>query len=125
VLGKKVYINLIFFETTIDPWQKKLVPLSRFRPQALKAVKALKTRGGTNIYDTLEMAFEDKDVDTIYLLSDGAPGSGKIVDTTEILKEIRKKNRSRQIIINTISLGTSSFMRDLAEQNGGTYVEKK
>ena len=124
-LGKKVYINLIFFETTIDPWQKKLVSLSRYRPQALKAVKALKTRGGTNIYDTLEMAFEDKDVDTIYLLSDGAPGSGKIVDTTEILREIRKKNRSRQIIINTISLGSSSFMRDLAEQNGGNYVEKK
>lgn len=124
-LGKKVYVNLIFFETTVEPWQKKLVPLGRFRSKAIKKVNSISIRGGTNIYDTLETAFEDPDVDTIYLLSDGAPGSGKITDTREILREIRKKNRSRQIIINTISLGTSAFMRDLAGQNGGTCVEKK
>ena len=68
--------------------------------------------------------FTDPDVDTIYLLSDGAPSAGKHTAPGEILREIRRKNRSRQIAINTISLGRSDLMKKLAEQNGGVYVQK-
>lgn len=120
-----VHVNLIFFDNTIEPWQKSLVPLKSHLPGALKKVEGLSPRGGTNIFDTLEEAFQDPNVDTIYLLSDGAPGSGKIVNTEDILREIKKMNRSRQIVIHTVSLGASPFMKSLAEQNGGQYVEVK
>ena len=34
-------------------------------------------------------------------------------------------NRLRQIVIHTISFGSSKFMKALADQNGGRYVEIK
>lgn len=124
-LPKDTMVNLIFFDHNIEPWQKQLVAAKANLAAAKKVVKELKPRGGTNIYDTLEKAFEDPAVDTIYLLSDGSPGSGKFVNTDDICREIKKMNRSRQIVIHTISLGASPFMKRLAEENGGQYVEKK
>lgn len=124
-LGKDVQVNLIFFDNRIEPWEAKLVPLKTNLARALEKVKSLQPRGGTNIYDTLEKAFEDPSVDTIFLLSDGAPGSGKFVATEDILREVKRMNRARQIVIHTVSLGESAFLKELAAQNGGQYAEVK
>ncbi len=123
-LPKGTMINMIFFDDRFEPWQKQLVALAPNLDKAIAAVTKLQPTGGTNIYDPLETAFQDSTVDTIFLLSDGSPGSGKFVNTEDILREIRKMNRSRQIVIHTISLGPSDFMRRLAEENGGQFVEK-
>jgi len=58
-------------------------------------------------------------------LSDGDPTAGRIIDQDDILREIRRMNRLRQIVIHTISFGASPFLKRLAEQNGGQYVEIK
>lgn len=124
-LKKGVRFNMIFFETRVNPWKTKLQELSPANvKEAVTRVKGLQPTGGTNIYDTLEKAMEDPDVDTIFLLSDGAPGAGKFTATEDILREIKKVNRTRQIVIHTISLGNSKFMKKLAEQNGGTYIQR-
>ena len=124
-LDGKTSVNLIFFDNKFEAWQKQMVPIKSNLEGALKKIGEQKPSGGTNIYDPLESAFGDPNVDTIYLLSDGAPGSGKFVNTEDILREIKKLNTTRQIVIHTISLGVSDFMKKLAEQNGGQYVEKK
>jgi HEAT repeat protein len=123
-LGAGVNVNLIFFDDVIEAWHQRLVPIKSNIASAKSALRSRFPRGGTNIFDTLEAAFQDKEVDTIYLLSDGDPGAGKFVAPEEILREIRKLNRTRLIVIHTISLGPSDFMRRLAEENGGKYVEK-
>ncbi len=123
-LDKATMVNMIFFDNQQEPWQKQMMLIKPNLEGALKKVSELQPRGGTNIYDTLEMAFLDPNCDTIFLLSDGAPGSGKFVNTEEILREIKKLNATRQIAIHTISLGKSEFMKKLAEQNSGQYVEK-
>lgn len=124
-LDRKVKFNLVFFDDRIEPWKGKLQDASAGNVKAAVArIQGLEPRGGTNIYDTLETAMQDPDVDTIFLLSDGAPGHGKIVNTEDILREIKKLNRTRQIVIHTISLGRSPFMERLAKENGGRYVEK-
>lgn len=124
-LKKDVKFNIVLFDDRIEPWEEALTPASKSNLEKAAAhLLAQKPRGGTNIYDTLEKAIEDPDVDTIFLLSDGAPGDGKFVRTDDILREIRKLNRIRQITIHAISLGPSPFMKKLAEENGGQFVER-
>ncbi|MBV8881666.1 MAG: HEAT repeat domain-containing protein [Planctomycetaceae bacterium] len=124
-LGEKAQANLIFFDDRIEPWRKTLVPVRQNLKEAQALVARLSPRGSTNIFDALETAFAHKEADTIYLLSDGDPTNGRIIDQDDILHEIRRMNRLRQIVIHTISFGNSRFMKALAEQNGGRYVEIK
>jgi len=122
-LGKDVQANLVFFDDRIEPWKQQLVPVKANLPQALQIVGSLKPRGRTNIFDALALAFQHKEVDTVYLLSDGEPTDGRVVAPDDIHREIGKMNRLRQIVVHTISFGPSSFMKDLADRNGGHYVE--
>jgi HEAT repeat protein len=122
-LSKDATLNLIFFDDRIEPWHKQLVSVKQHLAVAQAIVKGLEPRGQTNIFDPLELAFQHKDVDTIYLLSDGEPSHGRVVEPGDILREVKRLNRLRQVVIHTISFGPSPFMKSLAEQNGGQYVE--
>lgn len=126
-LGKKDRVNVILFHSTVHPWRKGLQKLSDTNRKALrKHLREQKPTGGTNIYDALEMALEDPDVKTVFLLSDGAPGSGKYVQEEDILREVRRLNQTRRTAIHTIAVGMdSSLMRRLAEENGGVYIQEK
>ena len=46
-----------------------------------------------------QMAFEDKEIEAIYLLTDGKPDSS----TSLVLKEVSRMNTERQVTVNTIS----------------------
>lgn len=124
-LDRAAQVNVVFFGDAAEPWMRQLVPVKPNLSSALRRIEAVKTKGATNIFDTLELCFTDSAVDTIYLLSDGEPNGGKFSDPGDILREVRRMNRARQIVIHTISLGPSEFMRKLAEENWGKYVEKK
>ncbi len=125
-LGKNARLNVILFETAIHSWQKHLVKVNAGTRGALrKHLESKRPMGGTNLYDGLEMALLTREVDTIYLLSDGAPGSGKFVKHEDILREVMKINRTRRIAIHCIAVGfDSSLMKELAAQNGGQYVRR-
>ena len=45
------------------------------------------------------MAFEEPDIDAVYLLTDGKPDSS----TALVLHEVEKLNTDRNVIVNTIS----------------------
>jgi len=62
--------------------------------------------------------------DTMFFLSDGMPTIGETTDPTEILKRVRRFNRTRKIVIHTIGFDKANraFMMDLAKHNGGKYV---
>ncbi len=64
-------------------------------------------------------------LDTVYFLSDGRPSVGKLVDTNEILKEVKRYNDVYRLVIHTIAIGEfqKEFLRDLATQNGGEFVD--
>ncbi|MBI3858169.1 MAG: HEAT repeat domain-containing protein [Planctomycetes bacterium] len=124
-LSANAQVNLVFFDDRIEPWKKGLVPIKPSLKEAQAVVARVVPRGSTNIFDSLEFAFGHKEADTIYLLSDGDPTAGRIIAQEDILREIHRMNRLRQIVIHTISFGASSFLKQLAEQNGGQYVEIK
>lgn len=124
-LGPSAQVNLIFFDDRIEPWRKGLVPIKPNLREAQALVAKVAPRGQTNIFDAIDFAFSHKEADTLYLLSDGDPTNGRVIEPDDILREVRKLNRLRQIVIHTISFGSSRFMKALADQNGGQYVEIK
>lgn len=67
----------------------------------------------------------EKVADTMFFLSDGKPTVGELVDTQDIENAIREINRFRGVVIHTIAIGDfpSSFIQDLAKDNGGVFVD--
>jgi len=67
----------------------------------------------------------DKIADTMFFLSDGKPTVGELVDTEDIKTAIGEINRFRKVVIHTIAIGDvpSNFIKDLAEENGGVFVD--
>jgi HEAT repeat protein len=65
------------------------------------------------------------DVDTIFFLSDGRPTVGDLVDPDDILREVKAANELRKVKIHTLAIGEfqKDFMKKLADQNGGTFVD--
>jgi hypothetical protein len=115
--------NIITFDTRGDRWKDEMVVLGdATRVESRKWVEGLRTRGATNVFDALDKAFALKDVDTIYLLSDGQPVGGKIDDPLLLRDEIKAWNSTRRIPIHAISLGGDvALLRRLAEDSGGVF----
>ena len=79
--------------------------------------------GGTNLWKGLLEAFDDEDVDTIYLLSDGAPTVGEVTGLATICRRIGELNQHRRVVIHVVVIGMESVrLRELALDSGGTYV---
>ncbi len=120
------FVNVILFHTTIHPWQDHLTRLtSKNRAELAKHLLQKKPTGGTNLYDGLERALLEEEVDTIFVLSDGMPGSGKYVAKEDILRAVRRLNQTKRVAIHAVSIGMDAdLMKQLAAQNGGRYVRR-
>ncbi len=122
-LPDTTFVNLIPYETAVTTlWDQLRKLTNENRDDLLDRVRRLPLAQGTNIFDALEKAFEDPKVDTIYLLTDGQPSAGRVRTTDAILEEVRRWNRTRQIVIHCIGFGLDSdLLKRLAAENGGTY----
>jgi HEAT repeat protein len=110
-------------------WQGRpvLVPASpAAKADAARFVRSLEARGWTNLYDGLLMAFQDPDVDTIYLYSDGGASKGTFVAAGEILEHLRRANRFRRIAIHAVEIpglknpaDNRRLLSDVARENWG------
>ena len=71
-------------------------------------------------------------IDTIVLLSDGAPTdnsypAAKLMYFNIILEHVREWNKRKQVVIHCIAVDMqpgNEFMSKLAEENGGTFVDR-
>ncbi len=127
-------------KTAAINWVKSLKPLGGNEDAALAGVglvgAANVEAGKTNTYGALMWALNVEEaglvtqgyetaVDTVFFLSDGRPTHGRYVQTDDILREVLFANELRRIVLHTIAIGDfdKSFMRRLAEENGGLYVD--
>jgi hypothetical protein len=105
-LNPKAKFNVVGFSGSPVWWndsERKATPPAV--ADAKKFVDRLSVGGETNIYDTMVEALErNRLADTIYLLGDGCPSSGKVTEHDEIVIRIRWMNRMRKVRINTIAL---------------------
>jgi hypothetical protein len=122
-LPKTHKVNLVLFQSVVTSVWKELRRLNGAnRRVLLEAIDDVRLAGGTNTYSALMAAFDDPEVDTIYLLTDGLPTAGSIVDTDEILDAVMRENRIRQVVIHGISIGMDSrLLKELAELTGGEF----
>jgi hypothetical protein len=145
-LPKTARFNIIAFNTVITPWQKTMMDASdATKEDAIKWVMDLKAVGGTFTDGALRLAFQmagigavdkayEASVDTIILMSDGEPTDNtwpdtKLMEPKVILDHVKEWNPQRKIVVNTIAMDIKTddgraFLKDLAHQNGGTFVGK-
>lgn len=109
-LPRSANFNVIAFSNKVFSWQKTLQPATKGRvASAIKFVASLKANEATHTDDALKNAFRDLRVDTVILLSDGAPvrrdkgtrddrSSGLI---REILEWVKNVNAGRRVRIDT------------------------
>jgi HEAT repeat protein len=118
--------NVIFFSSDAFAWSDELVKMTKkSRKEALSYVTRQTPGGATAIYDALKLAFEDRRIDTIYLLTDGDPMGGTIDAPGRIRTEVERWNQTRKIQIHCIAVGKpSELLKDLARDSGGEYHEE-
>ena len=98
------------------------------RRKALEFVDQARPQGQTYMLRALETAFKNEEVDTIYLLSDGAPTPPETAGMNVILERLRKLNRLRSVKINTIGFDLKQkekeFLRTMADEHFGVFIER-
>ena len=147
-LPDDAYFNIIVFNHIVRRWEKEMVKASqKNNNKAYLYIRRLKAAGSTYTFGALREAFKlagmgarDPDyrslVDTIFVLSDGAPTdqtfpTSKAMDPDIVLKAVKEWNNLGKVVIHAIAIdpGTQGgnfikFMKQLAEQNGGQYTER-
>lgn len=143
-LPKTSSFNIIAFNHQVQQWKEKMVDASDAnKEQAYAWIRDMTPSGSTFIDGALQIAFKmagmgayDKAypgvaLDTIILLSDGAPtdnsDSGTLMDPKIILDHVAEWNPQKRIVIHCIGIDNVvqgiDFMKKLASQNGGIYID--
>lgn len=118
--------NLITFDSSVRKWQRTLTQAKPARKKsALKFVNRLVASGLTNLWGALQAGMGDNSVDTLVILSDGEPTTGKIQNMNVIRKTFLEMNRKRMIMLNAILLNhRSRHLKAMALLSGGSYKER-
>ncbi|MFT5288468.1 MAG: HEAT repeat protein/Mg-chelatase subunit ChlD [Planctomycetota bacterium] len=123
-LDRASLFNLIVFSGGVSSWRKSITV---FDEEALEDARVYVSRlgagGGTNLFGALELAFQDAEVDTIFVLSDGEPTVGSVTDPGGIRSRVAAWNKNRNVVIHTVAVGGSlKVLEWLAEDSGGKHV---
>ncbi|MCA8976263.1 MAG: HEAT repeat domain-containing protein [Planctomycetes bacterium] len=151
-LPKNASFNMITFDgdAKAKMWNKAMVPATdRNREKFKKFLSDIEPDGGTNLWSALEVGLKVKsmvygdryetNVDEIFILSDGAPSVGEVLDPIQILRLVKESNRFSQMRINTVFISSPNeeerrkppewmtitpeeLMSRLATENGGKCV---
>lgn len=118
--------NLIPFHDRAYPWSKKLVRAKGNGKKAgLAFAQKLQVGGATNLWDGLQSAIVDPQVDTVVILSDGEPNTGAVTGMGEIRRRFLEENRERMILVHAVAIGINSpELKAMAEVTGGTYRQR-
>ncbi|MEE9392164.1 MAG: VWA domain-containing protein [Planctomycetota bacterium] len=118
---------IIAFSKDTIAYDAKLRPAKdRWLGRAKRWVDGLQADGGTNFFAGIKQALAIPNVDTIFVLSDGAPSVGDVTSKASILEFVQSYNRFRHIRIHTIGIGLAAsereFLSKLAGENRGRVV---
>lgn len=123
-LDQRSFFNVIAFSDRAQPWSEEIAERNdETLEEAREFVEDFTAGGATNLYASLEMAFADPDVDTIYVMSDGEP-TVEPTDPALIRERVQRWNLHRGVKIHAVAVGGSlQILEWLADDTGGTYVQ--
>lgn len=136
-LPDAVKTNVAFFASEYWWQSPQLVPLGKQRPQLIdfvnktetpdwrQAQNRMKTR--SNLYDTLAVALEDPELDTVYFLSEGGPNEGRWVERERFLRHLGRLNVYQRVQVHTLQVTNdragAAFLERLAALTGGSFYD--
>jgi Mg-chelatase subunit ChlD len=140
-LDPRHHFDLVTFRDEARAWRPALVAAEpRVLEDAIEELQRWQAGGGTNVqaglarvFDMAESALDapvqrPEDLDTVFLLTDGAPTSGELVAPELLLDWVAERNRHLHLRIHCIALAgdapSRDFLRRLAALTGGQYVER-
>jgi len=145
-VNSKSFFSIVFFNHGVQTWRKEMqLATPEIKRRARLDIDKVQAAGATFTLGALREAFTvagvlsragttgsgGPKVDTIVLLSDGAPTDSKIqnaklMDPDLILNAVRDWNKTAGIVIHTIAVDVDDnyFLRSLALQSGGKFVER-
>jgi len=140
--------DIVSFDSSVIRWKPGMVKADQAtKNEATTFVRGLEASGGTWTYGALHEAFQvagigvtdknyDPSVDTIYLISDGAPTDDSMEKPTYmepkiILDAVREWNPLGKVVIHAVAIDVKAaggrfidFMKRLAAENGGQYTQR-
>lgn len=125
-LDPAALFNIYTFSSDTERWIDGSLAAAneKNRADAGAFVDKLRPGGGTNLYGAIKDAFADPDVDTIFLMSDGEPSVGDVIEPVLIREHVKAWNEHRKIVINTVAVaGQFQILEWLAQDSGGTHVK--
>ncbi|GJM20662.1 MAG: hypothetical protein DHS20C15_05770 [Planctomycetota bacterium] len=136
-LPESMRFNLVTFSGHVRAWSSELAAATpAHKTSARQEISSWSAAGWTNVFDALELAFDlaeaelkgerdaaERAPDTVFLLTDGAPSTGDITHIGLLLAYAAERNRDLDLRFHCVDFaGASHFLRELAEQSGGTVV---
>jgi hypothetical protein len=126
-LAEETEFNLMPYTGLPIPWQKSLVRASSVTvKQALGFFTGCHATGRGNFYDAALLAMADERVDTICVLTDGAPTGGHHWNLELMVNLLLERNRFRRIAFDSIlvdaSPGLEKHWQELARKSGGRSI---
>ncbi len=125
-LDEAYLFNIVTFNQTVGSWQRQLIQATESSKKlAARYAASIPAQSATATYDGLEAALAHPNLEAIYLVTDGAPTAGKVINPDAIIRAVTEANRTRRVSLYVIGIQPDpqfeSFLKTLAEQNFGTY----
>ena len=123
-----VKFNILAYSTDVLPWKNgdelhQATPKNK--KEAVKWATGLMYEEYTSTDRALERAFNHREANAFYLLSDGAPyRDGKPIPKQPIFDFVGNANKTRKVKIFTLGFSEDAdtdFLKKLAQENGGTF----
>ncbi|MDP6538072.1 MAG: hypothetical protein QF903_05245 [Planctomycetota bacterium] len=123
-ISDETLFNVVPYSGVPQPWEDELVPASqRNVSKAIAAFEGSKLRGKGNFWDAFWRALEDPRVDTVMVLTDGAPTGGDRWNLTLMKTLLPQGNRYRKVVLDAILFDSNGFLesqwREMCAATGG------
>ena len=119
--------NLIPYTGEPHPWRDSLVDASpKEIRSAMNFFERCNERGTGNVYDAIGVALQDPEVDTLVILTDGAPTGGRRWNLGLMVELLLEETRYRSVAFDSVLVDAPKGLRKhwqaLAERSDGTSI---
>lgn len=124
-LDPECEFGIIVFDSSVRAWRNDLVKAEeQTKREAIQYVSNLACGNRTNTYAALRQSLEfNPQVEAVFLLTDGQPTTGQLVNPSAILLDVLRRNQVHNITINTVAIAVEpvmeTFLRRLTEPSQG------
>ncbi|MBL8862002.1 MAG: hypothetical protein JNK02_08305 [Planctomycetes bacterium] len=112
-LPEHARFNLIPYTNDPLPWEKRLQPATAANvARATAYFQGCKATGKGNVWDAAMLALADPEVDTLLVLTDGAPTGGRRWNLDLMRERFLEQNRFRHVVLDAVLVDASKLLRE-------------